>query len=202
MAIENFNEIVDYLNDSNNLNDEVREFIKSYSRNYFEKDEDGQKFFTELSNPRIDNALKTFKEQDMPKFVDEEIKKRFPEVTPEQRQIKELQLQLENMQKETQRKENKIKLNEILNKEGLDIDLVEFVEDIDLEVATKKVQKLKERIELEVKKETAKIFKQNGRDIKDIDNPNKTNITLEDVKNMSEKEIIANLDAIRELYKK
>ena len=178
---------------------EVKAYLKTLSKQFVESDEDGISLLNELTKPRVDSALDLFQKENLPKLLDGEIKKRFPETTEEQRKIKELELRVQQMQKETQLKENRIKLIEYLNQNNLSADFSEYLNDENFENAIKKAEKFKELVSSSVQAQTDKIFKEKGRDVKDFDDKNKKVFTKEDYAKMSPDEILKNWDALKEL---
>jgi hypothetical protein len=125
--------------------------------------EDGKR----LLQPRLDafftKGLTTWKEKSMPDVLETEIKKRFPGETPEQKQIRELQVKQAESERKAVRAELKNKALSILTTKGLPLDLVDqFIGDdekgtVDNLAQFEKVWTEKLQAAVDVK------FKENGR---------------------------------------
>lgn len=142
MAIENIQEIKEYL-ENNKDNEDVVGLIKSYqqplTRDTVEmwcKDGEGRSWLdrncdiyaTKAVNTAREKAIAKFKEEELPKLIDEAVKAKSNEgLTPEQLQLKELQAQLDAMKFEKEQAEllnanaNKLKEN------GLDTGLAKYI---------------------------------------------------------------------------
>ena len=147
----NLEEVKKYL-DENKESKEVIDFMKSIqiqqpiTRDTVEmwcKDGEGRSWLdrncdlyaTKAVNTARENAIAKFKQEELPKLIDDAIKAKSNEgLTPEQMQLKELQAQLDAMKAEKEQAEllnaNVRKLKEV----GLNTDLARFIkEDSDID---------------------------------------------------------------------
>ena len=142
MAIENIQEVIEYL-ENNKDNEDVVGLIKSYqqplTRDTVEmwcKDGEGRSWLdrncdiyaTKAVNTAREKAIAKFKEEELPKIIDDAVKAKSNEgLTPEQLQLKELQAQLDAMKAE---KEQAELLNANIGKlkdNGLDTSLAKYI---------------------------------------------------------------------------
>jgi hypothetical protein len=79
--------------------------------------------------PRLDahftKSLKTWQEKSMPDVLEAEIKKRFPGETPEQKQIRELQIKQTESERKAVRADLRSKALSVLTAKGLPVELVD-----------------------------------------------------------------------------
>src|SRR5690606_4033401 len=99
----------------------TREFIEQLA-----KDEVFQKWLQSEKDRHFSKGLETWKENNLPSLVEEEIKKRYPEETEEQRQLRELKAQLEKLQQERQREAIRNQAYKRANEKGLPLELLDF----------------------------------------------------------------------------
>ena len=142
MAIENIQEVIEYL-ENNKDNEDVVGLIKSYqqpiNRDVVEQwcqEGDGRSWLdrncdiyaTKAVNTAREKAIAKFKEEELPKIIDDAVKAKSNEgLTPEQLQLKELQAQLDAMKAE---KEQAELLNANIGKlkdNGLDTSLAKYI---------------------------------------------------------------------------
>ena len=142
MAIENIQEVIEYL-ENNKDNEDVVGLIKSYqqplTRDTVEmwcKDGEGRSWLdrncdiyaTKAVNTAREKAIAKFKEEELPKIIDDAVKAKSNEgLTPEQLQLKELQAQLDAIKAE---KEQAELLNANIGKlkeNGLDTSLAKYI---------------------------------------------------------------------------
>ena len=142
MAIENIQEVIEYL-EKNKDNEDVVGLIKSYqqpiNRDVVEQwcqEGDGRSWLdrncdiyaTKAVNTAREKAIAKFKEEELPKIIDDAVKAKSNEgLTPEQLQLRELQAQLDAMKAE---KEQAELLNANIGKlkdNGLDTSLAKYI---------------------------------------------------------------------------
>lgn len=142
MAIENIQEVIEYL-ENNKDNEDVVGLIKSYqqplTRDTVEmwcKDGEGRSWLdrncdiyaTKAVNTAREKAIAKFKEEELPKIINDAVKAKSNEgLTPEQLQLRELQAQLDAMKAE---KEQAELLNANIGKlkdNGLDTSLAKYI---------------------------------------------------------------------------
>ena len=206
----NLEDIKKYL-DENKDNDDVVDLIKSFqqpiTRDTVEAwchDGDGRSWLdrncdiyaTKAVNTARENAIAKFKQEELPKIIDDAIKAKSNEgLTPEQMQLKELQAQLDAMKAEKEQAEllnsNVRKLKEV----GLNTDLARFIkEDSDIDF-------FKNLINDSVKTEVKQKLGHSSYKPPVVDN-NLNTITKEQFNKMGYKERLKLYNEDKELYEK
>lgn len=123
-----------------------------------------------LLQPRLDShfskGLQTWKDNNLSKLIDEEVAKRNPGETPEQKEIRELKAQLE--QDKAERLKEKLtnvamkKANEL----GLPLDLVQHFIGADEDSTNSNLENFNSAFQTALQTQVDSKFKQNGRDVK------------------------------------
>lgn len=126
----NLEDVIKFLSE-NKDNDEVKSYLselKTVSKEDVEgylDTEEGKK----LLQPRLDKyftkGLETWKEKNLDKLVDDKVKELYPEETPEQKKLRELELKLEKAEKEKARESLKNKAISLLTEKELPTKLVD-----------------------------------------------------------------------------
>ena len=162
MAIENFDEVINYF-EQNKDSDEVKNYVGGFIspdrvENFLNTD-DGKK----LLQPKLDKyhtkGLETFKVQTLPKLVDEQFKKLHPDADPKDSRIAELEAKFEAAQMESTRKDLKNSALKIATDKKLPIDLVDYFLGQDEDTTISNLNKLSEifsKHDEEIKSEFAK----------------------------------------------
>ena len=132
-------------------------------KDFLEKDESGKKLVQTILDPAVTKAINTFKEKTMPGLIEEEIKKKFPEETEDQ---KKLRILTENQQK----LESEIKKKDLLNKaisiateKKLPLKLVEKFLGEDEDSTVKNLELLENEYNGAITLAVEEKFKENGR---------------------------------------
>jgi 6-pyruvoyl-tetrahydropterin synthase len=146
MAIENFEEVKQYF-ETNKDNDDVKGFVNGFSnldvfKNKISTDSDFKKFVDSEKDKHSAKALETWKQNNLSKLIDDEIKKRFPEVDPKDVELKKLQAQIEKMQQDSTKKELTNKALKVATEKKLPTELVDFVVGTDEESTNANLTKL------------------------------------------------------------
>lgn len=134
---------------------------------------DGQK----VLQPRLDSyftkGLNTWKENNLNKLVDAEVKKLNPEMTEEQRQINELKQQLEDQRKEAAREKNMNKaISHATDKQlPANSDLLSFFVGDDEESTLNNLGVFEETFNSAIQKAIESKFKESGREIESGSKP-------------------------------
>jgi len=127
--------------------------------------EEGRK----LLQPRLDSnftkGLTTWKENNLEKLVDAEVKKRNPDKTPEQLELEKLRKELEDQKQAAAREKLTNKAVAYASENGLPTDVVSFFLGEDEDSTIKNLDLLKEKYEAAVSAAVDKTFDQNGRRI-------------------------------------
>jgi hypothetical protein len=147
MTIENFKEVTDYL-ETNKDAEEVKGYVGGLSSitpdraTAFLDTEDGKRFLQPKLDTYHSKSLESWKTNNVPKLVDEEVKKRFPDADPKDVEMKKLQAQLDKMQSDSTRKDLTNKTLKAFQEKKLPSELVDFIIGADEEVTSKNVEML------------------------------------------------------------
>lgn len=123
-----------------------------------------------LLQPRLDShfskGLQTWKDNNLTKIIDEEVAKRNPGETPEQKEIRELKAQLEQDKAERLKE----KLTNVAMKKadelGLPLDLVQHFIGADEDSTNFNLENFNSAFQTALQTQVNSKFKQNGRDVK------------------------------------
>lgn len=96
-------------------------------RSLIDKNDTFKGWLNAEKDSHFSKSLNTWKENNLGKEVEKELSKRIPAETPEQKQIREMQLKLEKMEYENNRKELTAKALKLASEKQLDAELVDFV---------------------------------------------------------------------------
>ncbi len=122
--------------------DKVSEYLKT---------DDGKKLVTPLIDSAVSKAVsshdKKFTEEKLPGLVDEEVKKRFPDKTPEQKELAELKAKLDKSEKDRIRTEQKARAIKQLQDLGLPLSLADRYHGQSDEETDESIKALKEVID-------------------------------------------------------
>jgi isopropylmalate/homocitrate/citramalate synthase len=132
-------------------------------KEYLEKDENGKKLFNSLSDAKVTKAIKTYEEKTLPKLVEEEIKKRNPDETPEQKRIRELEAKFAERDKQASVAERRAKALKYAQEKGYPTEFVDNFLGEDEESTIKNLDAFGEKYKADIAKEVEEKFKQHGR---------------------------------------
>lgn len=181
--------------EENKDQEEVKNYLQGLSKvtsegveSFLDTDE-GKK----LLQPRLDKyfnqGLETFKLKSMPKFIDEEIKKRFPEKDEKDIELEKIRSEFEQMKREKTRESLTNKAIKFANENKLPVDLVDYLVSDDEEKTNTNLNKFKEVWSGQLQTVKDELIKGNGVNLKDGNKP--TTITYDQLKAMSREEIDA-----------
>jgi predicted CopG family antitoxin len=135
--------------------DGVKEFIKA--------NKDATSWFDSERDKHATKALETFKANNLSKLLEDEIKKRYPEETPEQRELREIKNQLAQLEKEKTREYLKNKAIAQANEKGLPIDMVGFFVGEDEDTTSQNLEKFASLWQSNLQKAVEGKFQSGGR---------------------------------------
>lgn len=167
--------VVEYLSE---LKKPTAEVVNSYLDS-----QDGVK----LLQPRLDShfskGLQTWKDNNLSKLIDEEVAKRNPGETPEQKEIRELKAQLEQDKAERLKE----KLTNVAMKKadelGLPLDLVQHFIGVDEDSTNSNLENFNSAFQTAIQTQVNSKFKQNGRDVKNYGNDKQKISSIADLAN-------------------
>ena len=127
MTIEEVKKYVE----ENKGNEELKVYLQGLvtvdgAQEFLSKNEDGRKWLDSERDKHLNKGLDTWKTNNLQKEIDKKITELYPEETPEKKQLRELNLKIENMESEKQREvlknkaltiaaERKLPLNNIVD---------------------------------------------------------------------------------------
>jgi len=136
--------------------DSVKEFL--------EKDDAGKKYLQSHTDAVVTKAIATYKEKTVPGLVEEEIKKKFPAETEEQKRLRQLEDDNKKFQAEVKRERLLNKAIAIANEKKLPLKLVDKFLGDDEETTAKNLELLEQEYSNALKLAVETKFKENGRD--------------------------------------
>ncbi|MCM3413532.1 DUF4355 domain-containing protein [Metabacillus litoralis] len=122
-----------------------------------------------LLQPRLDQnftkGLNTWKEKNLDKLIDDEVKKRNPEKTPEQLEIEKLRQQIEQAEKDRNREKLVNSALKVAKEKNLPDGIIDFFIGEDEEGTNSNLTKLEEQFNAAVKSAVDLKFKSGGREV-------------------------------------
>lgn len=122
-----------------------------------------------LLQPRLDSyfskGLQTWKDNNLNKLIDEEVAKRNPGETPEQKEIRELKAQIENDRNEREKEKLTNIAMKKANELGLPLDLVNHFIGADENTTISNLEDFNKLYQESIQTQVDAKFKQNGRDV-------------------------------------
>lgn len=150
-------EVKAYLNELSRPSEEnVKEFLNTYQ---------GQKVLQPYLDRHFTKSLETWKQNNLEKLIDEEVKKRYPEKTPEQIEIEKLRKQIEEAEKARQREALVNKALKLADEKALPKGIIDFFIADDEENTIKNLERLEQEYQAAVQKAVEEKFKEHGRQI-------------------------------------
>lgn len=189
--------------EENKEDEQVQEYLKGFNsiseddiKAYLEKEE-GQK----LIQPKLDSyftkGLETWKQNNLQKLVNEELKKHNPDLTDEQKRIKELEDYVAQKEKEALFQTNKNMALNYLNEKKLPSSLVDYFVAEDENSTLENLGKFEEVFTNQLQEAVKERLKADGTELKDTNS--KTTFTKEQIEAMSQEEINENWDDIKDI---
>ncbi|QXJ39579.1 hypothetical protein BV455_02945 [Parageobacillus caldoxylosilyticus] len=130
---------------------------------FVSENEEGKKWLQSLTDSRVTEAIKTYEKKTLPKKVEEEIAKRFPPETEEQKQLRELRQKLEQIEQEKIRETLRNKALSVATEKQLPTKLIDFFVGPDEESTLKNLSVLEEVFSAAVQQAVEMKFKEGGR---------------------------------------
>lgn len=128
------------------------------------EDESVKNWLQSEKDRTFSKGLETWKEKTLPQLLEEEIKKRYPEETEEQRELRELKTQIEQIKKEKERETLRAKAKDFAVENKLPSALVDFFIAGDAETTTTNLATLEKVWNEAIKAAVGETFKANGRE--------------------------------------
>lgn len=135
---------------------------KAFDLNKFLESEDGRKALQPKMDQYFAKGLETWKQNNLQKLIDGEINKRFPAETEEQKQIRDLQQKLEQIENEKTYAMLKTEAMTALSSQGITTEIADFFIAGTKEETLSKIQNFTEIFKKEVNKEVEERIKKAG----------------------------------------
>ena len=162
---------------------------------FVNENEEARKWLQSLTDSRVTEAIKTYEKKTLPKKVEEEIAKRFPPETEEQKQLRELRQKLEEIEQEKIRETLRNKALSVATEKQLPTKLIDFLVGQDEESTMKNLAVLEEVFSSAVQQAVEARFREHGRTPKPPSGDNSP-LTKEMIEKMTPEEINANWEQI------
>jgi Domain of unknown function (DUF4355) len=130
----------------------------------FLETEEGKKLIQPKLDAHFTKSLETWKANNLQKIVDDEIRKRNPQKTPEQIELEKLRKEIEDERRARNREALVNKALKIADEKSLPKDVIDFFVGEDEETTVTNLSKLEEAFNAAVTKAVEAKFKANGRD--------------------------------------
>lgn len=147
--------------------DNVKEFL--------EKDETGKKYLQSQKDAAVTKGIETFKEKTMPTLIEEQIKIRFPEETPEQKRMRELEMKQQKLEAEIKRKDLLNKAISYANEKKLPLKVIDKFIDEDEEKTIQNIDLFGDIYNEAISQAVEAKFKENGRTVPNSNDKNQMN---------------------------
>ncbi len=125
--------------------------------------EDGKKILQPKLDAHFTKGLETWKEKTFPSLLDEEIKKKFPGETEDQKRMRKLEEDLAHERQARVKSELQNKATTIATQKGLPVDLVAYFVGQDEESTTNNLTALENIWQQNIQKAVEEKFKESGR---------------------------------------
>lgn len=154
--------------EANKDNQEVMNYLRGLIMtpegvNAFLDTEAGKKLLQPRLDQHFSKGLETWKEKTLPTLLDEEIKKKFPAETEEQKRLRKLEEELEKERQARIKSELINKATTLATQKGLPVDLVAYFVGQDEESTTNNLTALENIWQQHLQKAVEEKFKDNGR---------------------------------------
>jgi hypothetical protein len=160
------NEVRQFI-ESNKGNQDVQSFIRGfYSTDgvtAFLDSEDGKKILQPRLDQHFSKSLDTWKQNNLSKIIEDEISKKYPAETEEQKRLKKLETELMEERSARVRADLRNKTVTVLNEKKLPLELLDFVTGENEEVTNKRVEALEKVFKKTVDSLAEERFKNGGR---------------------------------------
>ncbi|MGJ9384261.1 DUF4355 domain-containing protein [Salipaludibacillus sp. CF4.18] len=139
--------------------------------------EEGKKLLQPRMDQNFTKGLNTWKEKNLDKLIDDEVKKKNPDKTPEQKELEELKQQFEQEKKERNREALKNKALTVADEKKLPKGILDFFIAEDEDGTTANLTKLEEEYNKAVQSAVDEKFKASGKEFKQGGSDNKASTT-------------------------
>lgn len=165
---------------------------------YLNEKDEGKNFLQSVKDKHFSQSLETWKANNLDKTVEEEIARRYPGETPEQKEIRKLKQEIESERQNRLKTELKIQAKEIAKEEELPFSLVDYFLGNDTDTTKENLKVLKTEFNRAVEEA---VKKQLGGEGYTPDKGGKSSgFTYEDVLKMSQTDLAANWEKVKHFF--
>jgi len=157
--------------EQNRDNEEVKAFLAELRtpslddiKRLAEEHDDVKTWLQSEKDRHFSKGLETWKQKTLPQLLEEEIKKRYPEETPEQRELRELKQQIEQIRREKEREALRAKAKDFAIEKKLPAHLVDFFISDDEEKTMENLGVLEQVWNQSIQAAVGNTFKNHGRE--------------------------------------
>jgi hypothetical protein len=140
-------------------------------KDYVENTEEGKKLLQSLTDAKVTKGIETFKTNNLPKILDDEIAKRYPPETAEAKRLRELEKRINDQENMLKKKDLLTAAIKKAGEKGLPIDIIDRLIGEDEESTEKNLNLFEEEFKKAIETQVNEKFKQGGRDIPGHPNP-------------------------------
>jgi hypothetical protein len=156
--------------------------------------ENGQDLLNSLIDSKVTKGIETWKKNNLKKFVDDEVSKRYPDETPEQKRIKELEMEFEKARTEAKREKLLNLAYKEAQQENIPTDFLDRFLGEDEETTLNNIKSYSNVFKNAVKINVESKFKENGREITKtegsvLSKPDFSKMSSEEFKKLSPEQI-------------
>lgn len=193
--------------EENKDNEEVKAYLEGLKKvsvqevqQMLTENEELKRWLDSEKDRHFTKGLETFKQKTMPKLIDEEIKKRFPEADPKDLKLAELEAKIAQMEQEKQRELLRNKALTLATEKKLPIQLIDFLIGNDEESTLQNLSTFEEVWTSHLQTLVDEKLKSTGVQPKETTVKTPT-FTREQIQSMSPEEIQKNWDLIKDQLK-
>lgn len=140
-------------------------------KDYIENTDEGKKLLLSLTDAKVTKGIETFKTNNLPKILDDEIAKRYPPETAEAKRLRELEKRINDQDNLLKRKDLLTSAIKKATEKGLPINVIDRLLGDDEESTEKNLNLFEEEFKKAIETQVNEKFKQGGRDIPGHPNP-------------------------------
>ena len=133
-------------------------------KDYVENTDEGKKLLQSLTDAKVTKGIETFKTNNLPKILDDEIAKRYPPETPEAKKLRELEKQINDQADMLKKKDLLTSAIKKAGEKGLPINIIDRLLGDDEETTEKNLNLFEEEFKKAIEAKVNEKFIQGGRE--------------------------------------
>jgi len=185
-------ELVKEFFEQNKENEEVKAYLQGLKQlsveemqQLFSENQDYKKWLDSEKDKHFSKGLETWKKNNLQKLIDEEISKRYPAETPEQRKVRELEEKIKQMEQEKTKEALKNKALTVLSEKKLPSSIVDFMIGDSEESTLSNLAKFEEVFNTHIQNAIEEKLKSSGTNL------NANNSTTQNLENLSPTQLMS-----------